>query len=283
MNIKDNGYVVFPGLVPADLCERVAGDILKHTCEPDGHLACGNLGMVELYHTQAMWDVRQHPAVYDAFRSVLGRDDLWVSIDRCNLKKSTVNDDGTDDGLPEGFIHWDMNINQKPRPFEVQGLVALRDTTEEMGGFQCVPALYRGLDEWLRSLPTRKAIYPSLTVQGGKAWDYLPKGWADDRMPRSWPVEKVPLKQGDLLVWDSALSHGNGPNRGDRPRLAMYVSMRPPGDLRERMERQECWLMNAPPSGWAFLGDPRGLEWKRPVADLTHLGMRLLTGPYPRV
>ena len=255
--LQVNGYLVYPNVVPVALCQRVIEDMKQHISgedvddfqPPDGY------GWIEMYHYQSMWDVRQHPDVHKIFAELFGTEKLWVSIDRVNCKMPL-------DEHAEGhsFIHWDACVNQNPRPFEVQGVVALADTDENMGGFRCLPELYRNLDTWLAGQPCGKAQSPFLKPP-------YPYG----------PVVKVPMRAGDLLVWDSFLPHGNGPNRGEEPRHAQYVTMTLPGDDRLRQERVGCWVNNAPPSGWAFPGDARGIEQRRVrPTELTCLGSQLL-------
>lgn len=284
-SLTDNGYLVFPKVVPEDFCQRVIADILSHT--RDGKEGIDRAGMVEMYHYQSMWDIRQHPAVHAAFASIFGTEKLWVSIDRVGFKpgmpsaetgeyaekfKSIMADS------PYGFIHWDICVNQRPRPFAVQGLVALCDTDERMGGFQCVPSLYRELDSWLASLPTRKAVYAHFYTDSAGAHELLPKEWhqQSSRDHRYWSIERVPLQAGDLIIWDSFLPHGNGVNFTDRDRFCQYLTMTLVGDAREALERKKGWRENLPPSGWAFPGDPRRLEEKNHEAVLSSLGRKLL-------
>lgn len=276
----DRGYLIFPKVVPDSLCRAVVADILAHT-EGDKSSASA-YGMVEMYHYQSMWDVRQHPSLHTAFTGLFKTERLWVSIDRTSYKPvaklslfSPPEGHGAVVPPEDGFIHWDINVNQRLRPFAVQGVVALTDTDETMGGFQCVPDLYRGLDEWLLWKPTQKAIFSHFHVMGEEAVEVIPKGWPDRHNDR-WKIEKVPMRAGDLLVYDSFLPHGNGPNRGQASRFAQYVTMTLPGDERLRQERIECWRTNAPPSDWAFPGDPRRIERSKPSAMLTPLGRKLL-------
>lgn len=255
--LEEKGYLVLPGVVPPTLCEAVVTDIENHLRGGDDY-NCSSpdaYGWVEMYHYQSMWNVRQYPDLYAAFNLLFGDAKLWVSIDRVNRKAPL---DECEEG--HSFIHWDANPNVRPvRPFEVQGLVALTDTDENMGGFRCLPDLYRSLDVWLAGQPCGRAPHPFLR----KPYPY-------------GPFEKVPMRAGDLLVWDSLLPHGNGPNRGERTRYAQYVTMRPAGPEWERKDRVRCFDGRLPPSGWAFPGDPRGLEESQPLASLTRLGRKLL-------
>ena len=108
-----------------------------------------------MYHYQSMWDVRQHPAVYGIFRDLHRTEELWVSIDRVALKPPVR--PGQPDYDQPGFIHWDTDISQYPDiPFLLQGVLALEDTSADMGGFQCVPSIYRDQQSFLdeRSKPS---------------------------------------------------------------------------------------------------------------------------------
>ena len=268
--LDTDGYVVVPTALPAAMLEAVVDDICRHAgarlddpatwYQPD--VIRPRAGMVEMYHYQSMWEVRQHPAVYEIFRGLHGQRELWVSIDRVAFKPPARPDrPGYDQG---GFIHWDTDMNRYPGiAFHLQGVLALQDTSADMGGFQCVPSVYRDqrrfLDEWSRGGPVPRA--PDI---GGE------------------PVVKVPLAAGDLAIWQTTLLHGNGRNSARRPRLAQYVTMNPPpraGQPREavRQERISCWSTCRPPAGDAFPGDPRRIEEEHgQPASLSPLGRRLL-------
>lgn len=274
MNSKqlfEDGYSVFSNVVPKTLLDGVKKDILDVLDIPD---VIDGIGMIELYHTQSMWDIRQYPVVHEVFSSLFKDEKLWVSMDRVSYKMSNVASKFIVSKYDNGFIHWDICVNQFPRTIEFQGVLALEDTDENMGGFQCVPSLYRELDSWLSSLPTKKAIYSQFEVLGDEAIEYIPK-FFPKREPRKWKIEKVPLKAGDLVIWDSFLPHGNGSNKGDNPRIAQYITMFPEGDARLRKERVNCWKYNKIPSGYAFPGNPY-IKCKDEPAKLTELGRKLV-------
>ena len=105
-------------------------------------------GMVEVYQNQHLWDNRQTQRVYDAFVDIWDREDLWVSLDRANL--NTPNRGAR---AFSGFIHWDSDTSMTPLPINVQGVLALSDTSEETGGFQCIPELFEHFDQWRAAAP----------------------------------------------------------------------------------------------------------------------------------
>jgi hypothetical protein len=212
-------------------------------------------GMVEIYNHQFLWDNRQYPRVYDAFVDVWDREDLWVTIDRANL--NPPNRSARPFG---GFIHWDSDTAQVPLPVNVQGVLSLVDTDPEVGGFQCVPELFRTFDAWIAAQPAdRDPFRPDLT------------GLA---------IEFVPLVAGDLLIWNTLLAHGIRPNTSrDRVRMAQYISMYPADETNAaaREKRIRSWREREPPQGFAFPGDPRDWEKTRyPRAELSPLGESLL-------
>lgn len=213
-------------------------------------------GMVEAYNNQHLWDNRQTQRVYDAFVDIWGMEELWVTIDRANLNFPIR------PGFEyKGFIHWDYDPETKPQ--NVQGVLALADQTDtNMGGFQCIPWLYRNYDSWKLSQPEdRDRFKPDIT------------GLEDE-------LVKVPLEAGDLLIFNSAEPHGIRPNHSeDKVRIAQYISMMLAQEDDEvlREWRINSWKHRIAPEGYAFPGDPRNWEQTRyETATLNLLGERLL-------
>lgn len=215
-----------------------------------------NSGMVEVYNTQPLWNNRQSQRVYDAFCDVWGTDKLWVTIDRANLN------------FPmrpghefKGFIHWDYD--PETRPQNVQGVLALADQTDEnMGGFQCIPRLYREYDTWKQSQPEdRDRFKPDTSQFEGE-------------------FHKVKLEAGDLLIFNSLTPHGIRPNNSkDKVRIAQYISMMPAEEDNEALKnwRINSWKNRIAPQGYAFPGDPRNWEQTNyETAELSELGEKLL-------
>jgi Phytanoyl-CoA dioxygenase (PhyH) len=264
---KHEGYIVVKNVVPREQVERLA-DFLwefeeKDPGNPETWYAppraemqmkeLTNTGMVEVYNHQYLWDNRQHPKIHQAFADIWGTEKLWVTIDRANLN------------LPirpgyeyKAFIHWDYDPETKPQ--NVQGVLALADQTDEnMGGFQCIPELFRNYDVWKLTQPEDRDHFKPDT-----------KGFE--------PV-KVKMNAGDLLIFNSLQPHGIRANRSDKVRLAQYISMMPAEDGNEtlRQWRINSWKERNAPEGYAFPGDPRGWEkTKYPVATLSPLGKKLL-------
>lgn len=263
-----NGYIVIKDAVPKEQVKKLA-DFLwefeeKDPNDPETWYAppraemkmkeLTNTGMVEIYNHQYLWDNRQFPKVHQAFTDIWGTEKLWVTIDRANLN------------LPlrpgfdyKGFIHWDYDPETKPQ--NVQGVLALADQDDEnMGGFQCIPELFRTYDTWKLTQPEdRNHFQPDTT---------------------GFDLVKVKMNAGDLLIFNSSQPHGIRPNRSkDKVRLAQYISMMPAQEEDEalRQWRIKSWQEREAPTGYAFPGDPRKWEkTKYERAELSELGRKLL-------
>lgn len=265
---KENGYVVVPNAVPQENLDRLVNLIWEFEEKDPNDSSTWykparreiqmkelvNTGMVELYNHQYLWDNRMNERVYQAFVDIWGTERLWVSIDRCNLN------------LPirpgyeyKGFIHWDVNTSLDPLPVNVQGILTLADTDIDMGGFQCIPELYRNFHEWVKTQPADRDPYKPDTT--------------------GFTPTKVVAKAGDLIIFHSMLAHGIRANHSAKPRLAQYISMFPAQEYNEELwqSRIESWRDRIPPKGMAFPGDPRNWEQtKYERANLTELGEKLL-------
>lgn len=213
-------------------------------------------GMVEVYNNQYLWNNRQHPRIYDAFVDIWGTEKLWVTIDRANLNFPIK------PGYQyKGFIHWDYDPETNPQ--NVQGVLALADQTDpDMGGFQCIPELFRTYHTWKLTQPEdRDRFKPDVTQFKDM-------------------IVKVPLEAGDLLIFNSCQPHGIRPNLSkNKVRIAQYISMMPAEEDNQELKewRINSWKHRIAPEGYAFPGDPRNWEQEKyPVAELSELGKKLL-------
>ncbi len=263
------GYVIVSNAVPAENIERLKALLWEFQEMDPANPASwdkaqlrdhqmpelNNSGMVEIYNHPCLWDNRQQPRVYNAFVDIWDREDLWVTIDRANLNTPNRGVRAFD-----GFIHWDCDTKLRPLAVNVQGVLSLVDTDTEVGGFQCVPELFRALETWIQTQPPdRHPFFPNTA---------------------GFEIKFVPLRAGDLLIWNTLLAHGIKPNISrDRARMAQYLSMYPADENNSsvREMRIRSWREREIPDDPAFPGDPRGWEKTRyGRAELTELGERLL-------
>lgn len=263
----ENGYVIVKDTIPKPQARRLAKYLWEYEGKDPDDMdtwykkpgtvmkmeELTNTGMVEIYQHQYMWDNRQHPTIHKAFTDIWGTQKLWVTIDRANLNFPVK------EGFEyKGFIHWDYDPETDPQ--NVQGVLALEDQTDEnMGGFQCIPELYRTYHTWKLTQPDeRDRFKPDIT---------------------GFELVKIKLEAGDLLIFNSTLPHGiRANNSGNKVRIAQYISMIPAQEDNEELRqwRINSWKNKIAPEGYAFPGDPLGREKENPVAELTELGKKLL-------
>jgi hypothetical protein len=263
----ENGYVVVPNAAPPENLEAVIAAIWSFLeMDPDDPSTWypkdrwGSI--VHLHQHPSLWNNRQSPRLYQAFADLLGEEKLWVSMDRAAMKPPIHPD--FPDYNDSGFVHWDLDTS-KPLPdtLGVQGVLALTDTTEEMGGFHCIPGFHRILAEWIAEQPE----------------DRNPRSPDLSRLPEGFKVTPIPMKAGDLLIWNRTLAHGNGRNEGTRPRLAQYITMYPASENEEqRQDRVSCWRERRAPHFWEreIPEKYQGRERNHPPAELSILGRKLL-------
>lgn len=262
-----NGYVIIKNAVPKSQAKKLADFLWEYEGKDPGNPETWyrktnpdmemkelvNTGMVEIYHHQYLWDNRQTPKVHQAFSDIWGTEKLWVTIDRANLNFPIR------PGFEyKAFIHWDYDPDTKPQ--NVQGVLALADQTDEdMGGFQCIPELYRTYDTWKLTQPKDRNYFQPDTT--------------------GFELTKVKLEAGDLLIFNSLLPHGIRANRSkDKVRIAQYLSMMPAEPENESLLqwRINSWQSREALKGYAFPGDPLQREIQHQVAELNELGKKLL-------
>lgn len=255
----DQGYLLVEDVVPESLCAAVRSTICDYLgmTEDDpeswperqshGH------GIVPIHHPQALWDLRQHPAVHQVFAALHGTEALWVTSDRVSFK--TRDPEAIEQG-PAEAIHWDGNPTALTG-LSIQGLVYLTDTAVDQGAFCCVPKLYRNLDSYLEAHPEH----------------------AESRRPLIDPrdIEAVPGPAGSMVLWHRKTAHSSSVNLTDRPRWVQYVAMDPAGDETARLQRVNEYR-NAMPPKWAIVQKVPGQELPETcgAARLSDLGRRLV-------
>jgi len=94
-----------------------------------------------------------------------------------------------------------------------QGLVALSDCPEEVGGFRTVPCSTAYLPTWCEE---HKA--PFLKEHS------IPVPPDDPMVPY---FQKIPLRKGEIVIWNSAQAHCNFANQSNKMRLYQFIRMLP--------------------------------------------------------
>lgn len=202
------GYVVVPNAVAAIDRDAAAAAIYSfldaRPDEPESWYGnrVGPSIWVPLLRHPAFLANRQAPRLVKVFAQLWGREDLWATVDQGGFNPPETHRWK----FPGPHVHWDTSL-ATPDCFGVQGILYLTDTAPDQGAFSCIPGFHRSLQQWLNGLPPsedpRRAIlrHPGLIPIAGKA--------------------------GDLVIWHQSLPHGSSPNRGSKPRVVQYISLRP--------------------------------------------------------
>jgi len=204
----EHGYVVLKGAVSeenAEAAELAIYEYLGMDREDEESWYTETLGhsiWVSLLRHPAFWVNRRSPRMVKAFAQLWGREDLWVTVDQGGLNPPERK--GWE--FPGPRLHWDTTLAE-PHHLDVLGILYLADTPAEQGAFSCVPGFHKSLKGWLDGLP--EGVEPRVEAL------------------RTLTMKPVAGKRGDMVLWHTSLPHGSSPNRGTRPRVAQYISMRP--------------------------------------------------------
>ena len=226
----------------------------------------GMLGNERWLHPQAC-DNRQNPNIYQVFQTLLGDRELFVNVTRAGLMRPTRNiffpslnqtEDRPDWKTVSEWLHLDMNpltgrvstygfenvaeghcekssdpltAQQKPtnngmRMRKLQGILALDDCPEANGGFHAVPGFQHFISTWTKQ---NEQLCLDANQGGDPTTVTIP---VDD--PIREHIQRMPIRKGSLLVWDSRLPHGNFPNDSNRMRIVQYLHMAPVSDVSTR-------------------------------------------------
>lgn len=258
----EQGYLVIPGLVPQAMCDALIDGMHDFIGGADRSRWYAPpfkpWGGLEMYQHPAMWAIRQYPPMHQVFSELIGTPKLWVTMDRLSYKLPNKPDDP--EHAHEGFMHWDCDIREVVREGHhgsVQGVLSLTDTAADQGGFQCIPGIHQRLAAFIETQ--------------GADFDGRDACFDDETFT------PIPTQAGDLIIWSTALAHGNTMNATDRPRLAMYVSMFPITEERRQQRADRVAAFNERRQPGGFPGDERKWESQQMLPmELTELGRRLL-------
>ncbi|MFT5758461.1 MAG: hypothetical protein ACI9LM_003203 [Alteromonadaceae bacterium] len=225
-------------------------------------------GFVEMYQHQLLWDIRQDERIYNAFVDIWDTKSLWTTLDRINLNppnvknRSRIKIPKTEQGFDIN-LHWDVDTKSNLKPQRVQGIVALTDSDENTGGFQCCPRLFNEYEQWVTNQPSdRDPIRPNIDSN-------------------EYPVIHPDLAAGDLLIFNGWLAHGVKENLSkDKIRSVFYLSMMPAINEQQALtkSRIDSWQnLTTPCWNNTLIGDPiRHEKLRYGPATLTPLGKKLL-------
>jgi len=110
----------------------------------------------------------------------------------------------------------------------VQGLITLTDAKEEDGGFHCVPGFHKYTKLWVESLKSSSVGSENVQVS------------QDDKLIHD-NIQKIPMRQGSVLIWNTLLLHGNYPNNSPNFRAVQYCRMAAHSYFRPLITDPDCY------------------------------------------
>lgn len=146
------------------------------------------------------------------------------------------------------WLHWDQNPWEEPDFVRIQGLLAISDHRENSGGFHCVPGFASQWQQWAEANKAIKKTGPLVDV---------PK---DDPMRHS--IQRITMRPGSAVLWDSRTPHGNFPNSSPGWRMCQYLGFHPaptnahPPAIRNNRQRSMQLLARADGMPPKVLSDP---------------------------
>lgn len=213
--LSKNGYTVLRKLFPNEIIDGCLSDITKRmqyfnkTC-PNELDAATDAGFFPMWNSSSLWRAREFQPLVEAFRTAIGTNDLWVSLDRCGYRYPQTGAKGRLE------LHWDDNRSRWDfAPF--QGVLALTNSLRTAGGFIASPELFR--------------IYRDFGKR--KAKERAKSGL--------FHTENVDLMAGDFLIFDHRLAHGTDEHTGSDARIVQYIAYRRKGGPEEANWRKYCW------------------------------------------
>jgi len=183
--------------------------------------------------------------MYKIWCNIFKETKLWCSIDKFGIFRGTINLPFKDENENIKLIerpdwrfnlkpHWDINpwvyskdlIKNEPHMY--QGLVALDDCPIEVGGFCVVPGSVDFIHNWCKENPQ-----PELSYRGSIPGSH--KLAADDiQIPY---LQNVPLRKGEIVIFDSGQVHCNFSNYSNKMRLFQFIRMLPATLVSERKDK----------------------------------------------
>lgn len=165
-------------------------------------------GFFEVYHDDALAQLRQAVRVYLHHVVLWGTAELWTTFDRFGVKLPGHAESGA---LP---LHSDQNPKLDPGFATVQGILALTDCPAERGTFVAVPGSKKLFMDYAKFSPER-GEYSELDTS------------ADIAEVLRAHAQPLPLHAGDLVSWDSRTTHTNTANVSKETRIVALVSAGP--------------------------------------------------------
>eukprot|EP00027_Filamoeba_sp_ATCC50430_P014829 CAMPEP_0168567166 /NCGR_PEP_ID=MMETSP0413-20121227/14848_1 /TAXON_ID=136452 /ORGANISM="Filamoeba nolandi, Strain NC-AS-23-1" /LENGTH=413 /DNA_ID=CAMNT_0008599315 /DNA_START=169 /DNA_END=1407 /DNA_ORIENTATION=+ len=225
------------------------------------------VGFSEVTVREQGWKNRENENIYNIFSLLLGRKDLWVSIDRYGIMRPTknvpkgkiapvecrtnvnVNNEEVEvEDKPEwrtnrAWTHWDLNpwkwtIDvENGRAYKYDNLISENNDSVNDGvpKLQGLLALADSKDEdggfcavpGFHKMLKEWATLTTDTEYYEKSKSIFEIFYLPKEDPLHHELQKVTMRAGSLLIWRGELPHCNFPNESTNLRINQYIKMFP--------------------------------------------------------
>ncbi len=188
-----------------DACDIDRPETYTHLPVDAGGVPILTRGFFEIYHDDSLTQLRQSLKVYLHHVVLWGRADIWTTFDRFGVKLPGHQESAA---LP---LHVDQNPKEHPDFRTAQGVLALDDCPVERGTLLAVPGSKSYFTDYLQMAPY-KGEYVELNTAHP-----IGEILTDHAQP-------IPLRQGDLVSWDSRTTHANTANVSGLTRFVALIA-----------------------------------------------------------
>lgn len=158
------------------------------------------------------WKNRFNPTLVKVFEMLWthikgSKQDLRVNFDRYGVMRPILDPKWKTD---DGWLHTDQNPRTEKDFVRLQGILTFTESKEDSGGgFLCIPGFQHQWTEYCQEDHPDEHVCPFTS--------------------KSDPIEeKICVKPGSLIIWDSRLPHANFPNESKTQfRFVQYITYYP--------------------------------------------------------
>lgn len=206
----ENGYVVRPGLLPVDLCERALSSFHREvkpspdylyrqaSANPEKHNLDDRGNVLNSILNPVSVSSRHFPDYRSASETLLCDDRLFAAIEELLREEAMIVQSMYFEGNPATWPHQDCYYLDSERPGNLIGAwIALEDIEQSAGRFYVVPGSHR-----------LEAGRNQGSLNIGKHHERYKRFVGDIIREQSLEVRAPELKRGDVLLWDSRTIHG---------------------------------------------------------------------------
>lgn len=227
--LETEGFAIVPKVITEEQCDKLYDGFWSYMTELNPKLdpkdpetwTAENLplttkGLIQHYNVGFQrFNIDAHMLVKPVFEELYGTKKLWTSFDGVSFTKKdkTMFKDLKDwqEKCWKSSVHVDQTT---PGFMSVQGGLAITNQEEDEHVFLCIPKSHL-FHEKILELYDGKSFIPHFQVMKEKQLNFVKE--------QGLQMKRIPLKRGDMVLWDSRLIHYSAPYCSTAPKDAHRV------------------------------------------------------------